>query len=249
MTNTNVEIAAAILAARSSGTRISKTEQAARSLNLTDGYEIQSRVISGCSPVGGWKIGAKNSTTVPFWAPILAQDILPSGTDLGRPSSVLVGVEIEVAFRLGADIANDEIRRTDPSKVFTSAHLVIEYVESRLEAPDDAEFCWKIADNLINGGLIIGDVIADWQHVGVDSPNVLLKIDGQTTIEEQRYNGGGHPLRLLHWGADEGVGHCGGFLAGQVVTTGSLTGIQWYPGGTAIAAELPELGVSASLTL
>ncbi len=242
-------VADALLAARAGGSVIPVADQAAQNLTLSDAYEVQAIVVRKTGAVGGWKVGAAGPVATPVWAPIFSLDIVADGVDLARPPEAKVGIEVEIAFKLHEPLSAESLGKADIQDVFSSAHLVVEYVESRLERPADATDGWKLADNQINGGLVVGEAIGNWQNLNLGKQRVRLSIDGTPTIDEMRHNPGGDPLRLLRWAASRGTGHCGGLRSGQYVTTGSLSGIQWYRGGTRIRAELPDIGAYVRLDL
>ncbi|VAW10427.1 2-keto-4-pentenoate hydratase [hydrothermal vent metagenome] len=242
------DIAAALLAVRAGGPPIPVADQAARHLNLDEAYAVQALVAPRIGPIGGWKVGGGPQGT-PIWAPIFKADIVGDGADLERAPGAMVGIEVEIAFRVGRNTGAMHISDTDPLTIFSSAHLVVETVESRLERPTEAADGWKLADNQINGGLVIGDEISGWRETGLEHQIVRLAVNGRTVLSERRGNPGGDPLELLRWAARAGAGHCGGLAAGQIVTTGSLSGIQWYRAGSQIRAQLPDLGASVALDL
>jgi len=242
-------VADALLAARAGGSVIPVADQAALNLSLSDAYAVQAIVVHKTGAVGGWKVGAAGPEATPVWAPIFSRDIVADGTDLARGPEAKVGIEVEIAFKLHERLSVEDLGKADILDVVSSAHLVVEYVESRLERPADATDGWKLADNQINGGLVIGDAIGNWQNLDLGHQRVRLSINGTPTIDEMRHNPGGDPLRLLRWAASRGTGHCGGLQPGQYVTTGSLSGIQWYRARTRIRAELPDLGTCVRLDL
>lgn len=243
------DIGAKLLAARASGQPVPVADQAGREISIRQAYDVQAQVVAKTGTVGGWKVGAAGLEATPVWAPIFHSDILASGANLARSPGSMVGIEVEIAFRAGPDTGAKARDGAGLAEMFTSAHLAIEYVESRLERPADAADGWKLADNQINGGLVVGGAIADWPNIDAGRQWVRLEIDGTVTIDERRENPGGNPLRLLKWALTQSRSHCGGLAAGQIITTGSLSGIQWYRAPTRIHAELPELEVSVAVDL
>src|ERR1700746_1329524 len=51
--------------------------------------------------IGGWKVGAASSTALAFCAPIYTSMIRPSPASYEATELRLIGIEAEIAFRLG----------------------------------------------------------------------------------------------------------------------------------------------------
>lgn len=237
------EIVAALVAARRGGPLLPVGVQATHTPSTAEIHDIQSRVAATAGPVGGWKVG-RTPDGDHFWAPIFTQDIHHGDADLARPPGTQVGIEVEIAFRL-----SETLRPGRPEEAVDAAFVVVEYLQSRLERYEDASPAWKLADNQSNGGLVVGQEIADWRGRELGRQAVRVWKDAELVLDETRDNPGGDPLRLLDWALAQGPDHCGGLRPGQIVTTGSLSGAPWYPAGTGIRAQLPDLGATVTLTI
>lgn len=88
----------------------------------------------------------------------------------------------------------------------------------------------------------MGAPVLDWQTIDPAEQAVRLTIDGRIVVEGVGGNPAGDPLRLIVWMANHLAEHCGGLRQGQIVTTGSMTGLIWTEPGVTIVAELPGLG-------
>ncbi len=68
-----------------------------------------------------------------------------------------------------------------------------------------------------------------------------MTVDGKLAAETTG-NSGGDPLRLLTALANHCTGRTGGLRAGDMVTTGSITGIIFAKPGTVVVGDFARLG-------
>lgn len=247
MSNTAAEITAALLNARKTGGSISVADQASYELSHADAYEVQSNIVDDIGAISGWKVSRSAPGVEPIWAPIFERDVMKDGTNLARPANAEVGIEVEIAFRLNNKVGQLGADLSDPRDAIQSVHIVIETVESRLASPLEATESWKLSDNLLNGGLIVGPEISNWRDLNLESQHVQLEVNGEIKIDQKGSNPGGDPLKLLAWTLTQGATHCGGPQPGQLLTTGSLSGLQFYPAGSQLTARYPELELSVAV--
>ena len=69
-----------------------------------------------------------------------------------------------------------------------------------------------------------------------------LTIDGKVEVEQKGGLGAVDPVRPLAWMIDHAVRQRGGIRKGQAITTGSWTGLRYYPPGTKARGEFVGLG-------
>jgi 2-keto-4-pentenoate hydratase len=88
----------------------------------------------------------------------------------------------------------------------------------------------------------MGDRVKDWS--GLDWPDlqVTLVIDGSTIVDQRGGLGAVDPVRPLAWMIDHAVRRRGGIRKGQAITTGSWTGLRYFPSGTRARGEFAGLG-------
>ncbi len=182
-----------------------------------------------------WKVGASDKAGQPLAAPIFPARYSVSPGRFRRRGLCSVGVEAEIALRFGRDLAP----RSQPHgydeilAAIGSVHVAMEVVDSRLHDPAYAGPLWCLADNLLNGALILGDEIPQWRTQDWQALEVAVMADG--VVLDQRL---AHPplhdlFHCLPWW----IAHIGGARAGDVVTTGAWTGM--HPVGQAC-----EVGVT-----
>ena len=68
---------------------------------------------------------------------------------------------------------------------------------------------------------------------------VVLTLLGWTVTP---VNAAGDPLRLFRWAIDHCCRHRGGLRRGDVITTGTFTGIHFLAGPARVEAEFPGIG-------
>ena len=211
---------------------------------LAEAYEIQALVATKLGGAAAWKTGAPSPDAEPIFAPILQGLVHASPARLEAMRFRRLGIEAEIAYRLCRNLP----ARAEP---YTRAELIdavdalvpaIEVVDSRFAACEHLDPLWKLADNQINGGLVIGQPIEDWQRVDPMTQPIVLTVDGEVVASGEGGNAAGDPLRLLVWMANHVGDHCGGLRAGQIITTGSLTGLRFVRPGACVVAEFAGLG-------
>jgi 2-keto-4-pentenoate hydratase len=209
-------------------------------------YAVQDATLRALGPVGGWKVGAKGLAHEPAAAPLPARGIFPSGATLLGRQWRLRGIEVEVAVRLGRDLA--------PSRGAVDAAMlrdaveavlpVIEVVETRLADWRDSAPLAQLADLQSHGGLVIGapaSIRPD--QVDLRTVEAYLAFDGQPVASTRGANAAADIWRLLGWLARHCERRGSPLRAGQVVTTGSCTGLLFAPEGAHVQAQLGAIGL------
>ncbi|MDX1542033.1 MAG: fumarylacetoacetate hydrolase family protein [Geminicoccaceae bacterium] len=211
---------------------------------VEDVYAVQDLVAAEVGTVGAWKVGAASPEAEPVAAPIFEADLFvsPARPEAGRFHRF--GIETEIAYRFEHDLPpRAEPYRQDEVMAAASAVLpAIEIVDSRTLACEHLEPLWKLADNQINGGLVVGEpLVAASDHDPTTQP-FRLEVAGTVVAEGRGGNAAGDPRRLLTWLANHLTGRTGGLRAGQIVTTGSLTGLRFVEAGQPVTADFEGLG-------
>src|SRR3546814_17110613 len=81
-------------------------------------------------------------------------------------------------------------------------------------------------------------------------PYTTLTADGAVLIDGPATMPGGNPFDLLAELVRSCGNHCGGLQRGQIVTTGSFTGLRFFAAGTTVTGRIagwPVLGVPFAL--
>lgn len=245
MTPEQIRMAAALLiAARRRHRQLDSLPDSCRPASAADAYAIQDAVVSELGPVAGWKTGSPGPDIEPIAAPLAASAVFPSGAALPASGFHMIGIEAEIAFRIGRDLPPRaaDYERDEVAAAVASLHPAIEVVDSRLPDWDSADAWWRLADNQTNGAFVYGDGLTGWRDIDPVRQPVALSIDGAVVAETVGGNPAGDLLRLLAWVANHCARRCGGLRSGDIVTTGSCTGLIFTAPGAAVVAHFPGIG-------
>jgi 2-keto-4-pentenoate hydratase len=220
-----------------------------------EGYQIQRAVHDLLLPyfgaLAGYKIGCTSPVMQqyldiphPCGGGVFAKGVHESGASLSAKDFVRVGVECEIAVRLGRDLLPSE-------EPFTS-EWVAESIEAYLpaiEIVDDRYVEWEtmgaptlVADDFFAAGCVLGKPVAR-----TAAPD-LLEVVGRAIINGVAVGQGtgadvlGHPHHALAWLANHLAADGKGLHAGQIVLTGSLVKTVWLKAGASVKMELEGLG-------
>jgi len=209
-----------------------------------DVYAIQDGVAAATGPVSGWKVGARTPTAEPNPAPLLAGALVSSPATFNGKAMHMIGVEVEISFHIAGDIASrsEPVGRDEALAAVGDAFVGMEVVDTRLADFKSADPEWLLADNQMNHALVIGDPIRNWKKLDWADLQVRLLIDGRVEVDRRGGLGAVDPVRPLAWVIDHAVRHRGGIRKGQAITTGSWTGLRYYPPGTKAEGEFVGLG-------
>lgn len=207
-------------------------------------YAIQDGVARATGPVSGWKVGARTPVAEPNPAPLLAGALVKSPARFDGTAMHMIGVEVEISFHIVKTVAprGTPVGREEALDAVGDAFVGMEVVDTRLAEFKSADPEWLLADNQMNHALVIGQSIEGWR--GLDWPNlqVRLTIDDEVEVDRKGGLGSVDPVRPLAWMIDHAVRRRGGIRAGQAITTGSWTGLRYYPPGTRARGEFVGLG-------
>jgi 2-keto-4-pentenoate hydratase len=251
-----------LVAARRSAKTIESLPESCRPTTAAEGYAVQMAVVGlWGEQVAGWKAGAtlpavqqRFGLSEPFLGPIFASTVMTSPAtaeasrfDLRPPGAGgkrAVAVEVEFAVRLGRDLAPVAGGRSEAEVLDAVEALVpaIEIITPRYGAVPGGTPGQALADCGLNGGIVLGSPVADWRGIDYPAHETRLVVDGKTTVEGTGSLVLGHPFKSLTWLVN-GVGRLGYALAkGQVLTTGSMTGIAHVDQGAHIVGDFGRLG-------
>jgi len=207
-------------------------------------YAIQDGVAKATGPVSGWKVGARTPTAEPNPAPLLAGALVKSPAKFDGRAMHMIGVEIEISFHIVRDIAarDEPVSREEALAAVGDAFVGMEVVDTRLADFKQADPEWLLADNQMNHALVVGDGVKDWARLDWPDLQVRLVIDGNIVVDQRGGLGAVDPVRPLAWMIDHAVRRRGGLAKGQAITTGSWTGLRYFPPGTQARGEFSGLG-------
>jgi 2-keto-4-pentenoate hydratase len=207
-------------------------------------YAIQDGVARATGPVAGWKVGARTPTAEPNPAPLLAGALVKSPAKFDGKAMHMIGVEVEISFHIARDIAarREPVAREEALAAVGDVFVGMEVVDTRLADFKQADPEWLLADNQMNHAMVIGDSVANWKSLDWPNLEVRLVIGGKVELEQKGGLDAVDPVRPLAWMIDHAVRRRGGVRRGQAITTGSWTGLRFYPPGTRARGEFAGLG-------
>lgn len=232
-----------LLRARLGGAAVEVDELRPHAIDESDAYAIQAAVCARAGSVGAWKTGRKSPDAIPIMAPVLAPAVRRSPAAFPAAELRVIGIELEIAFRVDAalpPIDHADFEALAAQRVTPLA--AIEVVDSRIADFEAAGPLWKLADNQINGGLVVGESADDWRAMDLAEADATLKVDGRTIFSRRAAVPGGSAFRTFCAFARRVGGHCGGLAPGQVVTTGSITGLDFVQPGAEVVGRIAGLG-------
>jgi 2-keto-4-pentenoate hydratase len=249
-----------IAAARRNRTPLSALATAVAPETEAEGYRIQQalhRLLAADFGIRvGYKIGCTSAVMQhylgiphPCGGGVFAAGVHQSGARLAASDFVRVGVECEIAVRLGRDLP--------PSAVPFTADAVATAIEAYLpaiEIVDDRYVGWQtmgaptlVADDFFAAGCVLGKEVA--RSTAPD----LLSVVGRALINGVEVGQGtgadvlGPPHHALAWLANHLAADGKSLCAGEIVLTGSLVKTIWLEAGDRVEMELAGLGsVSAT---
>lgn len=260
MTPDAVGEAARILARpRLGGPPTSGLDPAVAPATIADGYAVQRALhavleAAGHGPRTGHKIGCTTKVMQaylgidhPCAGEVFASTAQAGGAEVPLARFHRVGVECEIAARLGADLPA-RARGHDRDSVAVAVDSLmagIELVDDRYADYRTLPAPVLIADDFFNAGVVLGTAAPDWR--GLD----LAGIEGVMTIggaEAGRGRGAdilGHPLNALAWLADHRAALGTPLRAGEFVMLGSVVKTVWLDAPTTVAVRFEGLGEAA----
>jgi len=231
---------AGLLATRRGGPLLDTAGAAQGPCSIADAYAIQTGVMAALGPVGGWKVSRPAPDQPATRAPIRAVAVRPSPAVWPPTESRLRGLELEIGFRIdGVLPAADASDFPARLAAAVTPLPVFEILDSRLAAPQQAGALWILADCQMNAGLVCGaPPQGKWRPEDFDRPLVQLMADDVEICAGPATLPGGTPFALLTELVRGCGDHCGGLQPGQIVTTGSFTGMRFFPPGTTLSGRI-----------
>jgi 2-keto-4-pentenoate hydratase len=233
-----------------------KLAMPAERLRLADAYAIQDALRRLGQGAAAWKtslprpdFAALGIYDMAVCAPILKNDVHQA--EGGRPvvvrepvgrSDETVGLELEVAYKLGRDFPSSRAI-PDVAEVLAgiaSAHIAVEVCGARWSdaAPP---YLWMLADSMMNRSFVLGEALPDWQMLDFTTLIARQFLNGELLQESTGGHKSGNPLSLVVWQVQHCVQHRGGIQAGTIITTGQLCGNHWIKPKGKVRGEFPSL--------
>jgi 2-keto-4-pentenoate hydratase len=222
-----------------------------------DGYAIQAQLMAHTAkPLFGWKIAATSTAGQkhinvdgPLAGRILAERVVPKGSEVHLGSNRMRVAEAEFAFRLGQDLPPRSTDYTQDEVVaaIASLHPAIEVPDSRYADFTKVGAAQLIADNACAHQFTLGAAAtADWRGIDLATHKAVGTISGRRgrTVKHEGTGANvlGGPLLAMTWIANE-LSRIGvGLKAGEVVTTGTCVAPLPLHEGDIVIADFGAFG-------
>ncbi len=231
------QAASLFVAARRGGRLLDALPASAKPNNAADAHAIQEATAAALGDaVGGWKVSAPIDGQLVRGA-ILRSLMFDSPACVPAARVPMLGVEAEIAFRFDRDMkpAMRDYTYAEVAAAVT-AFPAIEVVATRFSDYQGAPLLDRAADFVSNGAFVLGPARPDWRGHDLAKLEAVLTIGGKEIVRKT----GGHvavdpllPAVALVNDLRTGAG----VKAGQVMTTGTYTGLNFaQPGQTVVAA-------------
>jgi len=253
MLPSNVRAAAGeLVALRGSNRIVPGLSDGLEPVDIADGYNVQD-AFRRLWPhkLAGWKIGAtalevqaKFEISEPFAGPFFGEDVY---TSPARPEAARfphLCLESEFAFRFDRSIPTRESRygRKEILEAIGCLLPAIEIVGPRFDSLLFGRAPMAIADCALNSGFVFGAPVMNWRDVDLASHLVELHIDGQFAAQGTGAKVLGNPLTVLDWAVNHLNERRIAIEAGQIISTGTVTGLIHVKQGQEAVVDFGRFG-------
>jgi 2-keto-4-pentenoate hydratase len=230
--------------ARRTGQLLGALPAFARPASAADAHAIQEATAAALGDaIGGWKVSAPIDGQLVRGA-ILRSLIFDSPARVRAARVPMLGVEAEIAFSFDRDMPP---RRRDYSYAEVAAAVTafpaIEVVATRFRDYAGTPLLDRAADFVSNGAFVRGPARRDWRDFDLARIEIALTVGGKEIVRQT----GGHAsvdplLPAVALVNDLRAG--AGVQAGQVMTTGTYTGLNFAKPGQTVFAAFTRFGAA-----
>lgn len=219
--------------------------------DLDDAYRVRAAYEAIEAPrrgeVAGYKIGLTTpvmqrlcGVAEPCYGAMFSREIRHSPAELRVADYCRVGIETEIAVRLGTDL---------PQGAGAGLAAAVESCMAAIEVLEDLRHDYKrlsarsmVAGNVWNAGCVLGAPMTDWRRLDLSTLTYRLTINGREIGIGKGGDVMGNPLNALAWLADKLAADGRPLKRGMVVMTGSTVPIQFPQPGDHCVVEVTGLG-------
>lgn len=225
--------------------------ETAADLTLEQGYAIQraleKALVERGDRVIGWKAGFTNATlqetygvSEPVLGFLLASGVFGSGDAVPVSRFVSLGLEVEMAFVMKADLAGPGVTPASALLAVEGAVPSFELIDFRMSGkPRGTDF---VADGVLANAIVLGGPLTLVSGLDLSLEGVVYEENGQRMATATAAEVMGNPLNSLAWLANA-LGTLGGRLrTGDVVLTGSISKVFRPKAGDSARASFTRLG-------
>ena len=230
--------------ARRSGGLIDRLPPRSRPQNAAEAYAIQLETTARMGDgMAGWKV-AESPEYELLVGVLLRSRMFADGAAIPSTGMAMIGVEAEIAFRFDEAMPPREraYARAEVAAA-TTAFVAIEIVDSRFKDYQGTPVIERAADFMSNGAFVGGAMRDDWRSFDLARLEACICIDGVEIVRQIGGHASGDPL-VPAIALCNRLRLSNGIAAGQVVTTGSFTGLQFAKPNSVVTAAFAGFGAA-----
>ncbi len=236
--------AALLIVARRTGEPLDRLPEDCRPATLDDALGIQAATVAQLGErIAGWKVSGLIEGRLSYGV-LLASRVVRSGSQVDARDAPLLGMEAEIGFRFLADAPQ---RGEDYSYAEVAERVVafpaIEIVATRYRDYKGTPLIERAADCMSNGAYVVGTERPDWRTCDLVNIPVTLAFGDQVIVQRDGGHPAGDPL-LPAVDMVNALRATTGVRAGQLMTTGTYTGLNFATPGRRIRATFDGFGTA-----
>jgi len=198
----------------------------------------------------GWKIGCTSAAARailkakgPFAGRVLLPRCFASGATLPGSRYAMRGLEGEFAFVLAKDLKPRKrpYTRAEVLAAVSDLHPAVEIVDSRYADWGKVTLPEIVADLGANGALVVGPPAKGWRRRDLAKIGVTMRAGGRVVGRGRGGDALGDPVEALRWLANNPPSKAG-LRAGEIVSTGTCTGLHRSGAADRVACDFGPLG-------
>jgi 2-keto-4-pentenoate hydratase len=223
-----------------------------RPRSMADGYAIQNAFRAmWTEPVAGWKIGATAEAIMqrygldePMMGPVYAPDVFtsPARPAPGRFNHFCIETEFAYRFQRALPPRDNAYARAEILDAVECLIPAFELINPRYERIPFDSAAEAVADCTVNGGMVLGAPILEWRGLDLLNHRVRLVVDGEVKGEGTGADALGDPVNVLEWTINRLSKDGVGLDAGQLISTGTMTGVVHVEAGQTAIGDFGSLG-------
>jgi 2-keto-4-pentenoate hydratase len=250
--NTFEAAARLLVETRRSGRVLSALPDPVAPRDVAEGYAVQDAFRRlWPDKLAGWKAGAtaaaiqqKLGVTEPIIGPFFANDTFVSPARLPAARFPHLCLESEFAFRFGWSLParSHPYSREEIVAAVDALVPAFEIVGPRFDSLLFGRAPTAIGDCVLNSGFVLGQPVTDWRSLDLVNHKVKLTVAGALRAEGTGAAVLGDPIAALVWTVQHLGRRAIAIEAGQIISTGTTTGLAYIQPGQQAVADFGVLG-------
>ena len=217
-----------------------------------EAYAIQKAMISHCKrQVIGWKLGATTQTametigvTRPFVGPLFRDFCYQNGDTIKVSPRYFLETEFTIKIKSNLPYRPEGYPINEVEPIIEAIIPSFEVIGSRFDGEIKNSNFRPIADSGANVGCVLGQRFSDWNIESLTNQEVLLNINGERVTQGKPSNLlWKHLFEAVSWLASQPIIAERGLIAGDLIMTGTMTGMIPVAPGDVAEANFGNMGI------